>query len=494
MKLAPFLFALIALCAAPVLADDLAKGPPPETLYEARTFQGGDGKTLGYRLLKPQDYDAKQKYPLVVFLHGAGERGSDNVAQLKHGAPLFVKPEAREKYPCFVVAPQCPANETWIATPKGWTGPNPFTPEPMPALALVAGALEAVQKEFSIDPDRLYVTGLSMGGYGTWDLLTRFPARWAAAAPVCGGADVSRVGIAKSVPVWAFHGANDRTVPTERSREAIAVLQAAGSSPVYSEYPYVGHDSWNLAYGEPEFLPWLFAQKRGQTAVAFATVAGPLAQPPSSLCPGEGPMQSGLWFRALWKARRSEWAQATTEDQGAVVFFGDSITQGWASLAKDFPQLKVANRGISGDTTRGLRTRLQGDVLALHPKAVSILIGTNDLDQGGTPEVVAANLQAIVAELHHANATMPIVINKVMPRGAKAGFFPEKIRALNALYEEAFKSDPQVTFCDTWTLFDDGQGSCRKEEFPDMLHPNAAGYAKWTAALQPIFEKLKVGR
>jgi lysophospholipase L1-like esterase len=179
-------------------------------------------------------------------------------------------------------------------------------------------------------------------------------------------------------------------------------------------------------------------------------------------------------------------------DQGAVVFFGDSITQGWSSLAKDFPQLKTANRGISGDTTRGLRTRLQGDVLALHPTAVSILIGTNDLDQGATPEVVAANLQAIVAELHQANAAMPIVINKVMPRGPKAGFYPEKIRALNALYEEAFKSDPQVTFCDTWSLFEDGQGSCKKEEFPDMLHPNAAGYAKWTAALQPIFAKLKL--
>jgi len=108
--------------------------------------------------------------------------------------------------------------------------------------------------------------------------------------------------------------------------------------------------------------------------------------------------------------------------------------------------------------------------------------------------VVAANLKAIVGAFHTANPTMPVVINKVMPRGPKAGVFPEKIQELNALYEEAFKNDPQVAFCDTWALFDDGSGSCKKEEFPDMLHPNAAGYARWTAALQPIFDKLGLAK
>ena len=176
------------------------------------------------------------------------------------------------------------------------------------------------------------------------------------------------------------------------------------------------------------------------------------------------------------------------------MFFGDSITQGWGSLAKDFPNLKVANRGIGGDTTRGLRARIAGDVLDVHPRAVSILIGTNDLDQGGQPQVVADNLKAIVAELHISNPAMPIVINKVMPRGAKPGLFPEKIKTLNALYEQAFKDDPKVAFCETWSLFNDGNDTCKKDEFPDMLHPNAAGYAKWTAELKPIFEKLGVAR
>jgi lysophospholipase L1-like esterase len=359
-------------------------------------------------------------------------------------------------------------------------------------MRLALGALEAIAKEFSVDPNRLYITGLSMGGYGTWDAITRTPQKWAAAVPICGGGDASRIASAKNVPVWAFHGINDQAVPVERTRELIATLKAAGSTPLYSEYPYVAHDSWTFAYGEPELLPWLFAQRRGQPPVAFATIAGELAQPPSSEFPGEGTVQSGLWFRPLWKTRRTEWASAKNAEQGAIVFFGDSITQGWSSLAKDFPKLKVANRGISGDTTRGLRFRLKGDVLDLRPKAVSILIGTNDLDQGTEPPVVVKNLKAIVAELRQANAALPIVINKVMPRGAKPSRFPEKIQQLNTLYEQAFANDPGITFCDTWSVFADNTGQCRKEEFPDMLHPNAAGYAKWTAALTPILEKLGV--
>jgi len=480
MKFLPILFLALVSLALPasLRADE----------YEALTFAGAEGAQLGYRLLKPKEYDAAKKYPLVLVLHGAGERGTDNAAQLKYGAPLFLKPQVREKYPCFVVAPQCPPDETWSAV-KGWTGPNAFEETPTGPMKLVLGVLDAVLKEFPIDQDRLYVTGLSMGGYGTWDLLTRQPERWAAAAPICGGGDVARIAPAKGVALWAFHGLLDPTVPVVRSREMIAALEAAGGKPLYSEYPYAKHDSWNVAYAEPELLPWMFAQKRG-SVVAWNQVASPFAQPPSNLCPGAGPMQSGIWFRTLWKGREEQWSKMKASEAGSVVFLGDSITQGWGSLAKDFPELKVANRGMSGDTTRGVRTRLQGDVLDLHPKAVSILIGTNDLDQGAEPEIVAENLKAIVAALHAANAAMPVVINTVMPRGPKPEVFPDKIRQLNALYEEAFKNDPQVTFCDTWPLFDDGSGSCKKEEFPDLLHPNGTGYAKWTAALRPIFDTL----
>ena len=475
MKLPVLLAALFV--AAPLLrADD----------YEARTFTAPDGGTLPYRLLRPQNYDPAQKYPLVVLLHGAGERGTDNAAQTKYGAPLFAKPEVRQKYPAFVLVPQCPPDQTWSAV-KNWKEPEPYQAEPKAPLKLALGAIDAVEKEFSIDPNRLYVTGLSMGGYGTWDLLSRIPERIAAAVPICGGGDTKRVPVAKGIAIWAIHGMEDTVVPVERSRELVAALQAAGGAPLYSEYPYVKHDSWNNAYGEPELLPWLFAQRRGQV-VPWEKTADAFSQPPSSLFPGAGTTQSGLWFRSLWKDRRTEWSRYRNEEQGALVFFGDSITQGWETLAKDFPRFKVANRGIGGDTTRGLRYRLQDDVIALHPKAVSILIGTNDLDQGTAPEVVAENLQVIVADLLKANPKLPIVINKVMPRGNQPGKFPDRIVTLNSLYEKAFAGNPQITFCDTWSLFAARDGQCKKEEFPDMLHPNAAGYAKWTHTLRPLLE------
>ncbi len=481
MKTLPlFLLCFLAFTALP--------GAQAMEEYEARTFVNADGLQLGSRLLKPRSYDPKKKYPLVLMLHGADERGSDNSAPLKHGASTFLKPEWREKYPCFVLVPQCPAEQTWSAV-KGWTGAAAFEEEPTAPMVLVLRAVDALLKEFPIDKDRLYVTGLSMGGFGTWDILTRQPQRWAAAVPICGGGDPARIGVAKGVALWAFHGVNDAAVPAIRTQEMIAALQTAGGGPLYSEYPGVGHESWKIAYEEPELLPWMFAQKRG-AVVPWKSVAHPLAQPPSNLCAGEGPMQSGLWFRSLWKNRRDQWAKSKEADRGAVVFFGDSITQGWATLTSDFSHLKVANRGISGDTTRGLRTRLQGDVLDLKPAAVSILIGTNDLDQGAAPETVAQNLQAIVAALQESDPALPIVINKVMPRGAKEGLYPEKIQELNGLYEAAFKDNARVVFCDTWTLFDDGTGACRAEEFPDLRHPNITGYIKWRKALRPILDRV----
>jgi lysophospholipase L1-like esterase len=192
--------------------------------------------------------------------------------------------------------------------------------------------------------------------------------------------------------------------------------------------------------------------------------------------------------------RRVDFKKNVERDKGAVVFLGDSITQGWGSLAKDFPNLKTANRGISGDTSRGVRYRLREDVLDLNPRAVSLLIGTNDLALGGEPEQVIANIQAIVAELQKQNANVPIVLNRVMPRGPQPGKFPEKIQKLNAMIDEMAKKDSRLTLCDSWTIFDDGKGSCKKEEFPDMLHPNAVGYAKWKAALAEVFAKLKLAK
>jgi lysophospholipase L1-like esterase len=209
--------------------------------------------------------------------------------------------------------------------------------------------------------------------------------------------------------------------------------------------------------------------------------------------PGAGPIRRYDWFQQLWRERRSEWARTVAQDQRAVVFLGDSITQGWGGgLGAAFPGMKVANRGISGDTTRGVLLRLEEDVLALHPTAVALLIGTNDLEEGATPEVVTGNLKLILAALKRHDARMPVVLCQVFPSSAAEKRPAEQIRVLNALYQAAVKNDAQVTYLETWPLFADPSGDATVAEFPDLLHPNEIGYAKWAAALRPLFATLRL--
>jgi lysophospholipase L1-like esterase len=207
--------------------------------------------------------------------------------------------------------------------------------------------------------------------------------------------------------------------------------------------------------------------------------------------PGAGPIRRYDWFQKLWSERRSAWADRVRQDQGAVVFLGDSITQGWGEhLGAAFPGVKVVNRGISGDTTRGVLIRLEEDVLAVNPAAVVLLIGTNDLDEDATPEVIASNVKLIVEALEKHDAGMPIVLCQVFPSSPEKNRPAEQIKAVNALYLAAVKGDPQVTYLETWPLFANEEGNAKVEEFPDLLHPNPIGYAKWAAALRPILATL----
>jgi len=207
--------------------------------------------------------------------------------------------------------------------------------------------------------------------------------------------------------------------------------------------------------------------------------------------PGVGPIRRYDWFRSLWLERRSNWAHRVDQDRGAMVFLGDSITQGWGDdLDKNFAGVKVANRGISGDTTRGALIRLEQDVLALNPSGVVILIGTNDLEEGADPETAAANLKLILAKLKAHNAKMPIVLCQVFPSSDSKKRPADKIKKVNQLYAAAVKGDAQITLIETWPLFANAQGDAKPEEFPDLLHPNEAGYRKWAAALRPILATL----
>lgn len=229
--------------------------------FEARAYEAADGAKLLFRLLQPQDYDPQTKYPLVLFLHGAGERGDDNIKQLIHGMNDFASDEIRAKYPCFVVAPQCPKEQKWVEV--NWSASSHDMPaQPAGPLRLTMEAIAGLEKEFSIDPDRIYVTGLSMGGYGTWDAIARYPGRFAAAAPICGGGDPAQAGKIARVPLWVFHGGKDGVVKPERSRQMVEAVKQAGGNPKYTEYPNAGHDAWSATYKNPEFYAWLFAQRR----------------------------------------------------------------------------------------------------------------------------------------------------------------------------------------------------------------------------------------
>jgi poly(3-hydroxybutyrate) depolymerase len=397
---APVLLALLALTTQGACGADLKD-------FEAREYMDADGNVLLYRIYKPKDYDAAKKYPLVLFLHGAGERGNNNTAQVRD-ALYWARDVVQKDHPCFVVAPQVPArrqafqlygtnkefNQTYADYDKGgeWksysiaaaqlpAGPKTHlmlinadkkdgkadgefrnlkiieqgddgrpvsvdfrkldfskkqgqgkvtvsddgtsvtlsgdvrvkapleykvTPRtilafefrstqqglvhaialdaddfldarwanldwgaakgtlpktPSTQMRLTLEMLEGLKKEFSLDDKRLYVTGLSMGGYGTWDVIARYPKLFAAAVPVCGGGDEGTAPVIKDVPIWCFHGGADTTVPTARSRNMIAAIKAAGGNPKYTEYPGVGHNSWDKAYSEPDLVKWLFEQK-----------------------------------------------------------------------------------------------------------------------------------------------------------------------------------------------------------------------------------------
>ena len=207
--------------------------------------------------------------------------------------------------------------------------------------------------------------------------------------------------------------------------------------------------------------------------------------------PGAGPIRRADWFKKTWRERRESFAATAQKDQGSIVFLGDSITQGWKDkLETSFAGLPVSNRGLSGDTSRGLLLRLPEDVLSLNPRGVVLLIGTNDLEEGAAPEVIASNVKKVIDALHQQNAQMPVVLCAVMPSSLSKKRPADQIKQLNKLYRAVVRDQPQVTYLDTWTLFANAQGDAKAEEFPDLLHPNDVGYAKWTGALRPVLATL----
>jgi len=229
--------------------------------YAAATFTGPGGVLL-YRILSPTKIDSGVSYPLVIFLHGAGERGDDSASQLRHGGTLFSNPGNRAKNPAFVIFPQCPNGKRWVEVEWGDANPHQQPKEPSDPMESVIELVPSLIESLPVDPSRVYVMGISMGGFGTWDLAARHPEWFAAAVPICGGADNSTAPLLAKMPVWTFHGDKDPTIHVERTRSMVEALKKAGGSPKYTEFPGIPHNSWDSAFADPGLLPWLFAQKR----------------------------------------------------------------------------------------------------------------------------------------------------------------------------------------------------------------------------------------
>lgn len=232
------------------------------SLFSPGRYTNGKGDTLNYRQLYP-DYDTLRRYPLVVFLHGSGERGNDNEAQLKWGVMNFAAEQTMIKHPAIVIAPQCPANQGWsnFSRSKNILEMS-LLPSPSKPMELLMELIHKLIKEFPIDTNRIYITGLSMGGFGTYDAIERYPHLFAAAVPVCGGGDISRAASISHVPIWIFNGAEDAAVNPLYSLGMLEALTKAGAHPGFTQYPEVGHFSWLGAYTDPLMMEWLFRQHK----------------------------------------------------------------------------------------------------------------------------------------------------------------------------------------------------------------------------------------
>ena len=231
-----------------------------KTAFLIKQFTTDNGYQLNYRILYPLDYSPTKSYPVILFLHGAGERGDNNVAQLVHGGDLFSSYEVRKSHDAIIIAPQCPKEDSWLAYSRQTNG-HVFdrTPKLTAPLGAAKELIDSYISRGVANPDKIHIMGLSMGGMGTFDFVCRYPNYCVTATPICGGVNLDRVRAYKGKTVFRiYHGGNDTVVKPEYSQDAFQVLKNKGVAVSYKEYPGVGHDSWNNVFAEPDFINWLF--------------------------------------------------------------------------------------------------------------------------------------------------------------------------------------------------------------------------------------------
>ncbi|AKD53845.1 carboxylesterase family protein [Spirosoma radiotolerans] len=233
----------------------------PDQHQFARLTYVTKGDTLRYRLSYPIDYDARKKYPLLLYLHGNGERGNDNQRPLLRLPAALTHTTGRQRYSCFILVPQCPKNQVWVDFPD-FPKSLHTSAEPTRPAQLTLSLMDELMHQLAIDTDRVYITGYSSGGEGAFDLLTRRPSLFTAAIPVCSVSDTSRARSIYRIPMWLFHGSADSVNRAEYSRLMVGALRRQGGSPIYTEYPEAGHNIVQQAYAEVGLFEWLFRQQK----------------------------------------------------------------------------------------------------------------------------------------------------------------------------------------------------------------------------------------
>ena len=258
-----FLFALVvSVLSLSLRAQDLNQ-------YKKEIFTSKE-QLLPYRILYPLAFDSGKKYPLLIFLHGAYEKGNDNEAQLDIGGRYFLADSNRRNFPAVIVFPQCPSNDLWAYFDTEFDSLGnlkraifPFRKEPTPVVSLLKQLLDSLMPLSFIDMSKIYIGGLSQGGMGVFDMIARYPDVFAAAFPICGAGKVSTADkFAKRTALWIFHGADDDVVPVHFSRQFYQKLKKLGADVRYTEYPGVRHESWINAFHEKDLLSWLFSKSK----------------------------------------------------------------------------------------------------------------------------------------------------------------------------------------------------------------------------------------
>ncbi len=321
-----------------------------------RVFTNAQGR-LPYRLFVPTNYTAATKYPIVLFLHGAGERGTDNRLQLtgQTGELVFASETNQLLYPSFMVAPQCPLNAVWSDAVRRQQ---------------LLGLMTALQAQYSLDPDRLYITGLSMGGYGSWDSITAYPNMYAAAVPMSSGGNTALAALVTRMPIWNFHAANDTTVPVSESRNMVLAVRQAGGNVIYTEYASGGHVIWTPAYATPILMDWVYAQRRGTFATnsPILTISSPTAD---RVLPWTGAQLDLAGTASDGRTMTSvNWTNVQTKQYGTAIGTTNWVVTN-ASFTSTFTNvLLVTGVGTSWYPSLGGRTTFNDALVLIFPPMI----------------------------------------------------------------------------------------------------------------------------